>query len=717
MLRPFAWIGGAAATALIVAPFCPDQVIWILMAASFVLAIGAVCLRRLRNSPTIWTVLFCFGAALFFYQVHEHITFEPQRQAIGTTVSIRAQVCDLPTHFDNSVRYDVRVLDGDLPADTVVWYYDSFRQKRLSPGDVVSGRFTVEPTYDTDDTMAYLYLKSTGVLLYLQPVGDVAVSSADGFSLTTALLNGRLAIRDGLNTYFTEPVAGTLGAICFGDRDLLSDTLTDEYRRTGLSHLLAVSGLHLTVVTGAIYALFRRRFKRRVTAGLSIGFVWLFMALTGFSASVVRAGIMTILVLIGHLLFREPDGFNSVGLAVLVIVLFRPAAMWDIGLQLSVCATIGLLEWHPRLQAAWHDWLFDRIDPQKPCWYRSLIQAAGDSVCVTLSATLPTLVPIMIYYGELSLITPLANLLVVPLTTALVCMGLITGLVCGIGLMPDIVVDLVGLPTGLIVRLQHGLVSCLSEIPFTQWHIDGIYPIVWVCGTLLVWGITRHRLIKTRLLSVACIGCLCAGMLTAHLTTPSVRRMALSVGSDVAICVTYQDYTGVVVSLHQEDTAYQLKEALDRQGMHRLDFLLLTDADGVGIRQLYALLDDVSTELVLVPPDGDYLPELITTLPVDQLKTTPGDTLTIGQLGTITRLDGFIGVMWQGASILLGYDETALAQNLPPVWRWPDTVIYSGKPPSDATCIVADQIIVNSYWNDPTQSVRTTAYGQDCILA
>lgn len=715
MRRPFAWIGGSMAVALMIAPFCPDPAIWFLIAISFAGGILALFICRPPFRPTVWAVLFCFSTALFLYRIHEQVVIAPQQDAVGQTVSVTATVCDLPERYDNSVRYTLRVVDGDLPDGTRVYYYDTARGAPLSAGDAVSGVFIANATYGEMGLLEYLYTQSTGVLLYLQPDDELTVTPSSRLTAETALLRFRLSVRDGLAARFTDAVATTVGAISFGDRDGLPDSITARYRVAGLSHLLAVSGLHLTIVTGALHMALRRWFKPRVGACLSIGFVLLFMALTGFSASVMRAGAMTILVLISRLLYREVDGFNSVGFAVVCILVMQPSAVWDIGLQLSVCATLGLIEGYPRMFVAWQDYLYDHADPDRPNRWYPFLERLGSSVCVTVCATLPTLPSLMVYYGEISLITPLANVIVVPIATVTVWLGLATGLLCGAGFLPDAVLDLLAFPTGLSVQLQHILVKWLSSIPFSTWHIRGWYPMVWVVGILVAWMLTRHRLIRTKLLAIGCAACLLLGIVLSNLWVPATRCVALAVGEDVAVCAASTTQTVVVASFHQDDAVYRLHEALTRQRVYQIDALVLTDTDGVGVRRLDRLLERVSVGQIIAP-HGEYLADLTTVLPPDRLTVFAADTIDVGSHGFVARFDGFVGFCWQGMDLLIGYDSSASAARVAPSWRWPDAAIYNGVLPADTALITADQTVVNVLWNEDLESARTTAYGIDCHL-
>ncbi len=714
--RPFAWICGAIAPTLLIAPFLPMWLTLVLMIAAFVAVVAVLCIRPLRERPALWAVLFCVGAALFFFRYHERYTFAPLEQAVGQKVLLKAQVNDLPETYAGSTMYSLKVISGGLPEGATVLFYDTHLKLLLEPGDIVEGTFSVDTAFDRSDMQSYVSAKATGWLIRVDPYGTVTTYTPTEKTWWTMLLDFRLQIREGISHYFTDDTAGLLGAISFGDRDMLTDEVIADYKSVGLSHVLAVSGLHLSVVTEMLYRAFRRlRLRKRIASAISIVFVLLFMVMTGLSASVIRAGIMTILVLIARLLFREPDGLNSVGFAVLLMTIFQPFAVWDIGLQLSACATIGLLTVLPDWKRSWDAFCAIHFDHIADRWVIRVLKWAVDSLLTSAAATVMTLIPVVVYYGGVSLLTPIANLIIVPLTNILVPIGLVVGLLCCVIGLPDWLISLIGIPSGLLVRLQNGIVSLFADIPFTDLSIEGWFPVVWIAGVLVLVLVSRRYLWRNRTLIAGCAVSLLLGIFAGRLVIPSQQVYALSVGPDVAIALTYQGKTGVVASLHEEDAVYSLKRALARVGVDELTFLWLTDLDGEGVRAIDILLHDIPTERVMTAPSGDYLPELMARIGEDKLVCHTDDPVTVWDIGLLVRTDGWTWIEW-GDITLLAASPGADPYRLPSYLRTVDTVVYPASPPSDWRLVSADQMIVGTRWYTAEIPVRTTAHKDDCLL-
>src|SRR5699024_10275036 len=138
--------------------------------------------------------------------------------------------------------------------------------------------------------------------------------------------------------------ASMIKGLVLGIRDDLPAEVTDVYAKLGLAHVLAISGLHMSILVGGLLKLGKfigltRETRLMLTAVFIPGYV----LLVGASPSVTRAGIMAIMVLCAYYLKRSRDGLNFWGIACLTILLLNPYQIWDVGFQLSFIVTWGLL--------------------------------------------------------------------------------------------------------------------------------------------------------------------------------------------------------------------------------------------------------------------------------------------------------------------------------------------------------------------------------------
>ena len=206
--------------------------------------------------------------------------------------------------------------------------------------------------------------------------------------------------------------AHLLAGLLLGERTELPRNVDEAFRRAGVYHILAVSGFNVALLASTVFlALTLLRLPRRVVAASAIVVVTGYALVAGGQPSVVRAAVMGALFLLGVLIEREVNLFNSLALAGLGILLWRPGDLWEPGFQLSFAATLGILWLAPAAMAflearGWPKWLA-----------ASAAVSAGAQLAVT---------PIMLsHFNQLSLVGVLANLAVVPLAALATTLGLV----------------------------------------------------------------------------------------------------------------------------------------------------------------------------------------------------------------------------------------------------------------------------------------------------
>ncbi|MEK9159471.1 MAG: ComEC/Rec2 family competence protein [Patescibacteria group bacterium] len=242
------------------------------------------------------------------------------------------------------------------------------------------------------------YLFRYGILMSMDRA-QVEVLEPAGFSLRGFLYDFKERVQMHINRLYFEPEASLVSGLLLGSRKGMSEELTRDFQAVGLTHIVAVSGYNISLVIACIFALFSFvPMKRRVI--VSVISVALFVLFVGASAAAVRAGIMGSLAMWGLYTGRRSQAFFALLWSAVVMILWNPAILpFDIGFQLSFVSTLGLLVFTPMLE---------KIFPLKVPFLR-------EALLLTLSAQLATFPFMLFYFGRLSLISPVANLVVAPL--------------------------------------------------------------------------------------------------------------------------------------------------------------------------------------------------------------------------------------------------------------------------------------------------------------
>ena len=186
------------------------------------------------------------------------------------------------------------------------------------------------------------YLKSKRIYgtVKLENYEIIAHNRADGASKMINFVQNNM--KENVNNVLESEEAALCVGILVGDREDISEKVEDDFQKSNLTHMLAVSGSHITYIINAL-AIMLSRTSKRFAKIFTIVFLVFFMALTGFTSSVVRASVMGMLVLIASFVHRKSDTFNNLGISSLIILLVNPYAITDVGFTLSFGGTIGIV--------------------------------------------------------------------------------------------------------------------------------------------------------------------------------------------------------------------------------------------------------------------------------------------------------------------------------------------------------------------------------------
>lgn len=276
-------------------------------------------------------------------------------------------------------------------------------------GDRLSGEFHIldfEDNINGYPEKAYQFSKGNAAHLYSY---ESNLKITDGESSVYAFFaEMRKNLSSDIASLLTDEAAAFYSCLLLGEKDSLPDFVTQDFRDLGLSHLLAISGIHLGILTGALMLVLRLfHVNRSVRNIISIIAVLLFALLTGFPSSLTRAAVATVIVLCCYFIKKRPDGATAVTFAVAIIYFFDPHAVFDIGLTLSFMAALGIVTVTPLFIKKTTEW---RI----PTFAKKII----DGIFVTVIALTFTMPFSMYYFGTFSFVSLFTTLLFAPFVSA-----------------------------------------------------------------------------------------------------------------------------------------------------------------------------------------------------------------------------------------------------------------------------------------------------------
>jgi competence protein ComEC len=265
------------------------------------------------------------------------------------------------------------------------------------------------------DYNQYLAHKGISGLLLAYHVKDLIILNPDHEKIRSAVFNIRKSIDNKISELHRPEAAGFLRGQLLADRSNIDYNDVVEFINSGVVHILAVSGLNVGFIV-LIIMIFLGRFNVYLRSILMVIGILGFLILTDSQASIVRAVIMSILVLAGFLTNRSTNIFNSLAVSALIILLFDHSQLFDPGFQLSYSAVLSIAVIYPVFQKNISNMVL------KFRWIKYLLLFIGISLCAQLGT-----IPFTLYYfGKLSLVSLFTNLIVIPLSGVIVGIGIFT---------------------------------------------------------------------------------------------------------------------------------------------------------------------------------------------------------------------------------------------------------------------------------------------------
>jgi len=282
-------------------------------------------------------------------------------------------------------------------------------------GDEVRGTFRLRVPRRFGNPGAFdypAYLATQGIFLEgwtREPVETVAAGR--GSTILAAIFRMRALLLRRLDAALPAQQAALLKATVLGDRSGLSPEMNQAFLDSGTYHILAISGLNVSLLAGTLFGLFRLlHASPRLAAAAATVLVTLYAALAGASASVIRAAVMTDAYLLAVILDRRGDPLNSLALSALGLLWWNPRFLFDVGFQLTYLATLGILVILPRCEDAL------TAVPRILRW-------PVESVAITVAATAMTIPILAAAFNRVAPVGILANLPIVPLSGLITALG------------------------------------------------------------------------------------------------------------------------------------------------------------------------------------------------------------------------------------------------------------------------------------------------------
>lgn len=295
-------------------------------------------------------------------------------------------------------------------------------------------------------------------------------------------------IKENMFNILDEEQSALCVGILIGDREKISDIREDNFKKSNLTHMLAVSGSHITYIIVALTTILSKT-NRKFSLIITIFFLLFFTVLTGFTASVLRASIMGIITLLASILHRKSDTINNLGISSIIILIYNPYLLVDAGFLLSYAGTIGIILFSKKISNGIRI-IVNKINPNllnieqnnnsKIFFVKSIIEKiilyVISSLSLTLSANI-VIIPIMAYmFSTISFTFWISNILAGPVMEVVTIFGFI---VYFISIIFPILAQFLGIALNLLLTVLLKIAEISSKIPGASIYIKT--PSIYMC--------------------------------------------------------------------------------------------------------------------------------------------------------------------------------------------------------------------------------------------
>ncbi|MCC7354675.1 MAG: ComEC/Rec2 family competence protein [Anaerolineae bacterium] len=327
-------------------------------------------------------------------------------------------------------------------------------------GDGVRVRGVLETPPDLAGFSYREYLARQGVYSLLRYPTIEVTGQGRGVPWRAVLLRLKEASAETLSRLLPDPYAALAKGMLLGIESGIPDQVDEDFRRTGTTHVIVISGSQVALLAGVVYFLARRACGQRLALYPAATGILLYTILVGGDPPVVRAAIMGLLYMLAQHVGRPTTGIISLSAAALLMTLANPLALWDAGAQLSFAATAGLILVAPRLQRGCSRAFARRLPPGRGL---RLLQDSAAFLALTLAAQVTTAPIIAYYFGRLPLISLPANFLILPAQPFILEGGTVALLLRLLGLAP--LAQLAAYVPWLALVWTVGIVEALARVP------------------------------------------------------------------------------------------------------------------------------------------------------------------------------------------------------------------------------------------------------------
>lgn len=617
--RPFALLGVLMACSL----FFASQMSFIpqVFLAAICLALAIMFLFFKAKGRFFFACFLICALSIFYLIGYTAIFYLPSQSYAGQEVSLTAKILDCK-HTNGSVyQYTLRAkqINGKSQMPFSI-FLSSVDELDATYGDYLTiDSISLKTTANHDFSLGIDdYNRANGIYLSasLSSNSKITVSHPSFHSPFDYCKKFRDHAMEVVDTSLQTPYCFLLDGMLFGDKSNLPFYMIKNFQACGISHLLAILGLHIAIISSALFFLLSLlRVPRRVVPYLGMGLLLGYAAMAGFSPSVLRACIMTGVGLYAPLLMRQKDSFNALGLAAFILLLFNPYYAVNVSFLLSFSAVIGLLLLQPRILSKW-----EKRRPSKG----KIIHSLKENISITIAAMIATLPISLLFFSQFSFIAVIVNPIAIPIADMVLIFGLLTAF---IGILIPAIGGFFGILAGIFCFLLDKVAALFGSLPFASVYLPQKF-VIWflIIGTafflLCLVSKERFEMARTCAISLFAICSICC-LFNQFVYQDVVNVQVLGNKDGYSIIAACGDRAVVIGCGGGSYSGKNTYNYLCSMGVKNIDALILPELTKEYARGASFLLEQFPVNALFAPDSGTLYGQVYGTAKKEQIKVYP----------------------------------------------------------------------------------------------
>lgn len=406
-----------------------------------------------------------------------------------------------------------------------------------------------------------------------------------------AVYKVKQAYKNTVQSYLPNELGAVALGMTIGDRSGMSTYLRNCFNYSGTAHLLVVSGLHLTlwtlIISNFIPVLRKRRF---LNMAVTSAFIILYLSLTGFSVSVVRAGVMLFILKLAKLLNRDSDSLNALGFAISILLIKNPFSVNSVSLLLSMGSTLGLILFAGRI----HDLIY-KSKIGKVITKYSFGRLIADSFAVSVSVSVFTLLVFILFFNMFPVFSFISNIFIIDLSSVLMILSVLGALAHFCSILP--LAKCLFYFSGLITRIIVFLAEKIGMLKYSTVAVSSRYFKVFlifavIISVLLLLILRNRKKAKEVILS--------AVLITSFVLTVFVNENFEAVHPSVDVsfsnnsvhALVRDGYDSVFVGVKSKNVSYIAGDMLNRHNLKTIGCIYVGDTDDYTFADIQNITND-----------------------------------------------------------------------------------------------------------------------------